>query len=1153
MGTLPAGAVGDSLAQDGSMIAGAEIFARPRDADPVAFCGERLTSAIGGQVEIEHLHRYFVARTLVRDMDVLDVACGEGYGSALLAQVARCVTGLDFDEATAIHARDAFGTGTLCFARGDATALPFADASFDAVVSFETIEHFTAHEAFLREIRRVLRPGGIVVASSPDRDFYSHPGTPPNPFHVRELTRAEFCDLLRAHFAHVAVNLQRPLTGSVLMPDVEGGPSVPSVFERRGDGHVRGAHGLPHAMYVVCLASDLPVAFPPSVYIDSSDLDGPPARLADARAALSASHAARASAEEAFNRRIDALRVELQDARQESRSLEAALLQARNDLAAQAQAHAAHEQALETALTGAQDAALRAEQAHASATTRMAAAHAIALLGAQDEAAEASAAFAELQKRGQNELARLEQALRTVSADLESARQSRERAATQAASAEFRLAAVEGSSVWKATWPLRRLAGKLPRMSRLARRAAQLSWWALTGQLPRRLRRHWARRAAMVAIPPAPAADLPADVAPENIVLPHHPQPVVCVIVPSFGQVDVTASCLAAIAAHPPSTPFEVIVAEDASGDPAAARLRQVANLRLIENERNLGFLLNCNAAAGHTEAEFLMFLNNDTQVQPGWLDSLVDLLRRRPDAAASGSKLIYPDGRLQEAGGIIWDDASGWNYGRLDDPDKPVYNYVREVDYVSGAALLVRRDDFASLGGFDPAFAPAYCEDSDLAFRLRAAGRAVLYQPRSVVVHNEGASHGTDLAAGLKAYQVTNQARLRERWQPELARAHYPNATHVMRARDHARGRRVVLVIDHYVPQPDRDAGSRTMMAFLAALLQAGRVVKFWTENGAYSEGYTEALQDRGIEVLYGPRRGGFAAWIAENGADIDGVLLSRPHVSHGLIGPLRRHSRARLAYYGHDLHGARLRRQAVGAGDPELVRAADAAERMERAIWRLVDVVLYPSALEVQAAQALEPGIQAHAVVPYAFTAFGEPRDPPPGQAILFVAGFGHPPNEDAACWFVSEILPLILAETPAAELWIVGSNPTPRVRALAGNGVTVAANVSDAVLEDFYRRARVAAVPLRYGAGVKLKVVEALAQGLPLVTTPVGAEGCIDLDGVIALADAPAQFAACITTLLADDGAWRGQNRRQITYASQRFSASSMSSSLLEASGL
>jgi GT2 family glycosyltransferase/SAM-dependent methyltransferase len=745
--------------------AGAEIFPRPRDADPVAFSGERLTSAIGGQVEIEHLHRYFIARNVVRDMDVLDVACGEGYGSALLAQVARDVTGLDFDEETTLHARRAFGGKTLRFARGDATALPFADASFDAIISFETIEHFTGHEAFLQEIRRVLRPGGILLASSPDRDFYSHPGMPPNPFHARELTRVEFCDLLRAHFAHVATHLQRPLTGSVLMPDAEGGPSVPSVFERRGDGYIRGAHGLPHAMYVVSLASDSPVTFPPSVYIDSADLDGPAARQAELMRAL-------AQTEEVANSQIGALRLELEGIRQERDRLVEALAQSQDETAAQAQALLRRDAELQ----GARDAALRAAQAHAAAITRMAATHTSMLLAAQDENAATAAAEQERAKLAKEHL-------RALSAELESSRQSHEHAAQQAASAEFRLAAIEGSSVWKATWPLRRVAGRLPRVAKATRRTAQLSWWLITGQIPKRLRWRRARRAALRRPPASPMAELLAGIGTPDIALPHHPHPVVSVIVPSYGQVDLTTSCVASIAAHAPAAPFEVIVAEDASGDPAVAKLRQVANLKLIENERNLGFLLNCNAAAQRTDAEFLMFLNNDTQVQPGWLDSLIDLLRRRPDAAAAGSKLIYPDGRLQEAGGIIWDDACGWNYGRLDDPEKPVYNYVREVDYVSGAALLVRRDDFTALGGFDPAFAPAYCEDSDLAFRLRAAGRAVLYQPRSVVVHYEGASHGTDLAKGQKAFQVTNQARLRERWGQVLADGHYPNATHVMRA----------------------------------------------------------------------------------------------------------------------------------------------------------------------------------------------------------------------------------------------------------------------------------------------------------------------------------------------------------------------------------
>jgi GT2 family glycosyltransferase/glycosyltransferase involved in cell wall biosynthesis len=762
-----------------------------------------------------------------------------------------------------------------------------------------------------------------------------------------------------------------------------------------------------------------------------------------------------------------------------------------------------------------------------------------------------------LRLEAEQECARLRAELDRLAAASEAEQQILRRAvdlaAQNAASAEFRLAAIQQSTAWKASWPLRRLAMRAPRAARLFKRVAQGLWWATTGQLPQRIRWWRAARTARIAPPSGPPPNLIAHVSARNIHLPAHEHPVVSVIIPCYGQVDYTLRCLASIAEASPATPFEVLVAEDFSGDPAITELRLIDHLRLLEGSENLGFLLNCNQAAQQSRAEFLMFLNNDTQVQPGWLDTLVDLLRRRADAGAAGSKLIFPDGRLQEAGGIVWNDASAWNYGRLDDPSAPVYNYVREADYVSGAALLVRRTVFESLGGFDPAFAPAYCEDSDLAFRLRAAGHKMFYQPRSVVVHFEGISHGTDVTTGLKAHQVTNQVKLRERWAGELAEKHFASGTHVMRARDRAFGRRIILVIDHYVPQPDRDAGSRTMLAFMEAFLRADRVVKFWTDNGAYSEGYTEALQDMGIEIVYGPSVGSFDRWIAENGADIDGVLLSRPDVTGKYIVPLRRHSAARLAYYGHDLHGARLRRQAVATGDMALQAEADICERKEREVWREVDVVLYPSAEEAAEVAALEPGIDAQSVVPYAFSKFGAPADPPPGEAILFVAGFGHPPNEDAACWCVAEIWPMVAAARPGAMLHIVGSNPTARVKALVGQGIFVAANVSDAELAEYYARARVAIVPLRYGAGVKLKVVEALARGTPLVTTPTGAQGCDGLDRLSAVHDDPALFAAAVIRLLADDESWRAAAQAQVEYARSRFSEAALGTRLLHASGL
>ena len=307
-----------------------------------------------------------------------------------------------------------------------------------------------------------------------------------------------------------------------------------------------------------------------------------------------------------------------------------------------------------------------------------------------------------------------------------------------------------------------------------------------------------------------------------------------------------------------------MIVVDDASPGDKTACLQLVRGIRLRRNATNRGFLHSCNSAAQAARGEFLLFLNNDTQVLPGWADAMLALFRARDDTGAVGSKLIYPDGRLQEAGAVVWADGSGWNFGRDEDPRWSMYNYVREVDYCSGASLMVRRAIFDRLGGFDPRYAPAYYEDTDLCFRLRAMGLKTLYQPCSVVVHYEGVSHGRDLDVGVKSCQVVNRRSFVATWAAELGRSHYVNGTHVLRARERARHRPVVLVVDHQVPEPDRDAGSRAILCVIRALLAEGMVVKFWPHNQLSKPGYVEALQDRGVEVMHGPQQASFAAWIA-------------------------------------------------------------------------------------------------------------------------------------------------------------------------------------------------------------------------------------------------------------------------------------------------
>lgn len=250
-------------------------------------------------------------------------------------------------------------------------------------------------------------------------------------------------------------------------------------------------------------------------------------------------------------------------------------------------------------------------------------------------------------------------------------------------------------------------------------------------------------------------------------------KPEVSIIIPVFNQFDYTYNCIRQVKRHSGCVSYEIIIADDCSTDLTKDIEEIIGGLKVIHNDRNLRFLKNCNNAAKEAVGELILFLNNDTQVQDNWLEPLVDIMEDR-NVGMTGSKLVYSNGALQEAGGIIWRDASGCNYGNRRNPDAPEYNYVREVDYISGASIMIRRSLWEEIGGFDESFAPAYYEDVDLAFEVRRRGFSVVYQPLSVVVHFEGVSNGTDLSSGQKSYQVANQKKFYRKWKDELRKNHF-------------------------------------------------------------------------------------------------------------------------------------------------------------------------------------------------------------------------------------------------------------------------------------------------------------------------------------------------------------------------------------------
>lgn len=570
-------------------------------------------------------------------------------------------------------------------------------------------------------------------------------------------------------------------------------------------------------------------------------------------------------------------------------------------------------------------------------------------------------------------------------------------------------------------------------------------------------------------------------------------KPLVSIIIPVYNKFKYTLKCIISILNNIDNLSYEIIIADDMSTDLTKYIKYFFKNIIVSKNKGYHGFITNCNKAALLAKGKYIHFLNNDIIVQKGWLNNLVTLIESDEKIGMVGSKLLYQDNTLQEAGGIIWRDGSGYNYGRGNNPKLPEYNYVKEVDYISGCSILVKKSLWEEIGGFDKRYIPAYYEDTDFAFEVRNHGYKVMYQPKSEVVHLEGISNGKSVNSGLKKYQLKNRWIFKKKWD-KLLKKQFVNPN-LFNARDRNFNQKRIIVFDETVPYFEQNAGNRCTFMYLQIFQQIGFFVTFISDNFEDYNQYIEILEQKGIEVIYKSRyMTNFTEWLEQNLKYFNFVFLQRPKIALKYIDFIKKYFYGKILYFGHDLSFNRLFREYKITGQEEYLQESIFWEKKEMEIINKSDVCYVVGNYEEELLKKkfkYKP-IRNIPIYIYEKLLSDVEKDFSKRKGILFVGNFNHRPNSDAILWFTKEIYPYIIEKYPDIILHIVGSPVFKEIKEIESTNIKLYGFLGDKDLYFLYKKCRIAIAPLRFGAGVKGKIIEAAYNQIPMITTSIGAEG-------------------------------------------------------------
>jgi len=619
----------------------------------------------------------------------------------------------------------------------------------------------------------------------------------------------------------------------------------------------------------------------------------------------------------------------------------------------------------------------------------------------------------------------------------------------------------------------------------------------------------------------------------KNILFKKNKNPKVSIIIPTYNDFFYTSRCLTSISIAKSKTSYEIILIDDSPPNSKVKQLSEIKNIKLISNDKNIGYLKSCNLGVSKSNAEFIYLLNNDTQVSDFWLDELIRTFSLFPNAGIVGSKLLNENLSIQEMGSFIFYNGTGYNHGR-GKQNSILENYTREVTYCSAASVLIKRSDFIKVNGFDHDYYPAYYEDVDLAFKLRELGKKTYCNPKSEVIHTESVSMGKDDNSKKSRYMRKNREVFLSKWKSKINK-------NFRSISDLPEQTKTIIIFEEQIITPKQDAGSLSIFNFAKLFQSLGLRVIFLFKYGSLLDDNFKLLQSHGIQIIIEQNitnTNNLKQIFKDNFIKPTIFYIARPDLFDEIFPSLKKSFNSVFFIYDTvDLHFLRISRQLLFDKNFSISENKHKKiETMEINNITNADLAIIRSEFE---SKYLEENysIKKDNIlnlsllydIPKKFPLFYKT------EGIVFVANFNHLPNIDALDFFINDVYKHLSARIKDVNFYIVGKLGARLFENKVShlNSKFIFLDFIDEINEFLFDR-RLNIAPLRYGAGIKGKIAQAFTCGLPTVSTNIGFEGMSPKITKQMLANTPLDFAKKIDEIYFTNSKWNKAQKDIINYS-------------------